>query len=49
MYADTETPINVVLIKEPFHADQHEVQVVHRRALNNPINSTCHKLAKKNR
>lgn len=42
--ADAETAIDVVLLKEPLHGHQHEVQVVHRRALDHPVHSACYKL-----
>lgn len=42
--ADTESSINVVHLKQPTHAYQHQMEIVYCRTLNNPIYSTRQKL-----
>lgn len=42
--ADAETAIDVVLLKEPLHGHQHQMEVVHRRALHHPVHSARDKL-----
>lgn len=46
MDADAETGIDVVLLTEPLHGHQHQVEVVHRRALHYPVDSAGDKLRK---
>lgn len=46
--ADAEAPIDVELLKEPLHGNQHEVQIVDGRALHHPVHSAGQKLVKGN-
>jgi hypothetical protein len=36
--ADTIATINVVLVEKPAGANQHEMEVIHSRGLDNPVN-----------
>lgn len=44
MDADAEAAINVILLNEPLHDHQHQMEVVHGRALNHPVHSAGDKL-----
>lgn len=46
MDADAETGIDVVLLTEPLHGHQYQVEVVHRRALHRPVDSARDELGK---
>lgn len=39
MDADAETSVDAVLLKQPLHGHQHQMQVVDRRALDHPVHS----------
>lgn len=45
--ADTKSSIDIVLAKKPLHTNQHQMKVIHCRALNNPVHAACHELVKK--
>ena len=42
--ADAESSVDVISVEQPAHADQHQVQIVNGRALDDPVHSTCHEL-----
>jgi len=44
MNADAESSVDVISVEQPAHADQHQVQIVNGRALDDPVHSTCHEL-----
>lgn len=47
MDADTEATIDVVLVQQPAHGHQHEMEVIHSRALHHPIDTASHELKKR--
>lgn len=44
MYADGVTTLDVVNPHQPLHIDEHEMEEVDGRTLNDPIYATCHEL-----
>lgn len=42
--ADGEASVNVKLVNQPAHGNQHQVEIIHCRALHNPIYPTRHEL-----
>lgn len=46
MDADAETGIDAVLLTEPFHGHEDQMEVVHCRALDHPVDSARDKLRK---
>lgn len=44
MDTDGEPRVDVILVTEPVHTHQHQVEVVHCRALHHPVNAARHKL-----
>jgi len=42
--ADTESSVDMITVKQPTHADEHQVKIVDGRTLHNPVHSARHKL-----
>ncbi len=42
MYTDAESTLDVILFKKPSHRDKKEMKIIHRWALDDPVNPACH-------